>query len=86
MFCHPGKARIIARDPYSGHYVNGRGFTPKRARATPFTFHGWEAAIAHCRARGIDDVDFCSPSPASQGLSASGYAPATPILWSITLP
>ena len=63
LFCHPGKAPIIARDPYSRHYLNGRSLTSKRLEATAFTFKQWEDAIAHCRANGMDDIDFLLTFP-----------------------
>lgn len=63
LFCHPGKARIIARDPYSDRYVNGAGFTLSRSKAKAFAFKQWDDAIAHCRAQGLDDIDFLLTFP-----------------------
>ena len=62
-FCHPGKARIVAQDPYSRKFVNGSGLTGNRSHAKTFTFQQWDDAIAHCQSQGLDDIDFLLTFP-----------------------
>jgi hypothetical protein len=61
--CHPAKARIIVRDPYSMRYLNHRGWTHNSARATVFKFEQWSTAIAECESKGVRDIDFLLTFP-----------------------
>ena len=52
LFSHPGKAR-----------VNRTGLRCDLSRAKLFAFEEWESAIAYCRSKDFDDVDFLLPFP-----------------------